>query len=475
MNTPKRINYNLVTSCVVVVDLIVSILLFVFLKKWIPEIEVVVPKMIYPKPSTPYLIELIIFTSFWIIQMGLSGLYRQLKMKELLPYYFQFIIVLLISHILFTFIFFTKNEILFNYGFFHFFLQLYFIILAAFSIPRLVFYALHYWAMKHGKIAIHALLIGNHHKAESVYNDLKRTSKSTQYHFVGYIETAQTDSVSVHLPIPKLGSIENLQTLTDKVSVDEVIVALENDDYKTTQHVLNVIRQKNITIRILPDLTAILEGTVKVNNVEGVPLITIRNNLMPVWQIVLKTTFDYTISLLAICLTLPIIPFIVIGILTSSKGPVFYTQVRIGKHRKPFKMIKFRSMYADAEHTGPALATIGDPRVTQFGKLLRKWHIDEIPQFINVLKGDMSLVGPRPERMHYIEQILPIAPHYAHLFRIKPGITSWGMVKYGYAENIDQMVERLKFDILYLENMSFLVDLKIILHTLKSVIIGDGK
>ena len=142
---------------------------------------------------------------------------------------------------------------------------------------------------------------------------------------------------------------------------------------------------------------------------------------------------------------------------------------------KPFRIIKFRSMVADAERNGPQLSSASDPRITSIGRFLRRTRMDELPQFWNVLKGDMSLVGPRPERQHFIDEILKVAPHYRHLHKVRPGITSWGQVKFGYAENVEQMLRRLKYDILYIENMSLAVDLKILAYTALIVLKGDGK
>jgi lipopolysaccharide/colanic/teichoic acid biosynthesis glycosyltransferase len=154
---------------------------------------------------------------------------------------------------------------------------------------------------------------------------------------------------------------------------------------------------------------------------------------------------------------------------------VFFRQERIGKHGRPFKIVKFRSMYLDAERDGPQLSSTSDPRITPIGRWMRKTRMDELPQFWNVLKGDMSLVGPRPERQHFIDAITEVAPHYTHLHKVRPGITSWGQVKFGYAENVEQMVRRLKYDILYIENMSLAVDLKILAYTVLIILKGDGK
>ena len=159
----------------------------------------------------------------------------------------------------------------------------------------------------------------------------------------------------------------------------------------------------------------------------------------------------------------------------TSKGPVFYSHERIGLHGKPFTMHKFRSMYQDAETNGPQLSSENDPRITPLGRFMRQVRLDEIPQFWNVLIGDMSLVGYRPERQYYIDQIMKEAPHYRLLFKIKPGITSWGQVKFGYAENVKEMIQRLKYDILYLENMSLATDFKIMIYTILIVMLGRGK
>jgi exopolysaccharide biosynthesis polyprenyl glycosylphosphotransferase len=188
----------------------------------------------------------------------------------------------------------------------------------------------------------------------------------------------------------------------------------------------------------------------------------------------IKRLSDIIVSALTLIIISPILLAISIAIKSTSKGPIIYKQKRIGYHKKPFNIYKFRSMVVDAEQSGPALSSLNDPRITPLGRFMRKYRIDELPQFWNVLKGDMSLVGPRPEREYYIKQIVERAPYYSLIHQVRPGITSWGMVKYGYASDVDGMINRLKYDLLYIENVSFLVDLKIMFYTVHTIFTGKG-
>ena len=218
----------------------------------------------------------------------------------------------------------------------------------------------------------------------------------------------------------------------------------------------------------------ILTGRVRMSSILGTPLIQISHQLMPAWQENIKTALDYIIASLALLVTSPIVPILMLGVKLTSKGPIFYSHERVGRYGKPFNIYKFRSMYVNAEKNGPELSSRKDDRITPFGRFMRKARLDEIPNFVNVLKGEMSLVGPRPERKYFIDQITRINPHYIHLLKVKPGITSWGQVKYGYAENVDQMIDRLKYDLIYLDNMSIFVDLKILIYTLLTIVKRTG-
>jgi exopolysaccharide biosynthesis polyprenyl glycosylphosphotransferase len=221
-------------------------------------------------------------------------------------------------------------------------------------------------------------------------------------------------------------------------------------------------------------MTDILTGKVKSTTIFGTPLLEVSHELMPAWQQNVKQIMDMFLSVFCLLILSPVILILSIGVKLSSPGPVLYKQSRLGRYGREFYIYKFRSMYHNAEENGPELSSKHDPRVTRFGQMMRRHRLDEIPNFINVLRGEMSLVGPRPEREYFIEKIVKEAPHYIHLHKVKPGITSWGQVKYGYAMNVKEMINRLRYDILYIENMSLFVDLKILFYTVITILKGRG-
>jgi len=422
-----------------------------------------------------FYIGIIIIPCFWLTFYVLVGAYKNIYRKSRLRELGQTIVVTFIGVI---FIFFALilddtvisyktyyQSFLVLYGLHFFFTFLFRLIITTNTVRRI-----------HGRIiGFKTLIVGSNGNAIKIFKEIEDQKNSSGNIFVGFVNVLGFDKFKMSEYLPHIGYFKDLKKIVEENEIEEVIIAIERSEQNSVEKIITEIENTNVIVKIIPDMEDIIMGAVKTSSIFGAPLIEIKTELMPAWQVSLKRIMDIVASLFAIVLLSPVYLFTTIGVLLTSRGPIIYSQERIGLHGKPFRMLKFRSMYKNAEKGTPKLSSKHDPRITSFGRFMRKVRLDEIPQFFSVLIGDMSLVGPRPERQFFIDQIVVKAPHYRLLSKIKPGITSWGQVKYGYAENVDEMVERLKYDLLYLENMSIAMDIKILIYTVLIVVQGRGK
>lgn len=409
---------------------------------------------------------------FWTVEYFFSGYYSMPRRKTVLGDLQHSAVNTLIGVLLLFFLIIINDypespelyyEIVLGFYIIHFFVTLVFRLSMTAPLIR---------KQSKGELNVPIIVLGTGENAIRVLGEFNSNRTNLSYKLIGFVRTGKEKDLLPNEEI--IGDLNDLHNLIKINKVEELIIAIDslNPDHK--QSLLNKLYIHKLPIKSVASKNDMISGNVSLFSLFGIPMVRMTPLLMPVWQKNLKTIFDIFCSFIMMILLIPVYIYLGIRVKSDSPGKIIYSQERVGKNGRKFRMYKFRTMYVGSEPDGPLLSSTEDTRVTPYGKIMRKYRLDELPQFFNVFKGDMSLVGPRPEREFFVEKIVKVAPHYYLTQSVLPGITSWGMVKYGYANSVEKMINRLEYDVLYLENQSILIDFKILVFTLKPLLKGKG-
>jgi polysaccharide biosynthesis protein PslA len=411
----------------------------------------------------------------WLSLHFLSGAYEDVYHKSAISEFLRTFIVSLIGCFVLLFIFILKNPQSDNKNYYD---EFYILIIPVFLVTllmRLLFLRIANNQLKKNKVFFNILLIGSGKNATQFFQSFIGSNNNAGYAITSFLNINGNANLELPDTIKKYSDLNNINSIIDGDNIEEVVITVEKNDRDLLTTILRQLSDKDVNIKITPDAVDIISGAVQTNNIKGVPLIDVHSGLLPSWQKNIKRLLDISVAVTGLIVLLPLLIYTAIRTKLSSSGSIFYIQERIGFKGNPFIIYKFRSMLQNAEQNGPMLSSNHDPRITPWGKIMRKWRLDELPQLWNIIKGEMSLVGPRPERKFYIDQIVQQRPEYKYLLKVKPGLTSWGMVKFGYASTIEEMIQRMPYDIMYIENVSIVLDLKIMFHSISIILSGKGK
>ncbi|HEY6063287.1 MAG TPA: sugar transferase, partial [Chitinophagaceae bacterium] len=379
----------------------------------------------YPISTRSWLLIFVIVPTGWLILYTLAGTYHALYKKSRLAEFTLTFVCTLIGSIVLMIVFVFNDPHTGNSYYY-----------AAFAVLTGIHFLLTFsgrWLLLNkakrqlltGKIHFNTLMVGSHDNAMGIYKETEKSLHDGGYRYAGFASTDNNGKNGIQKLIPRLGSVNDLEKIIDDNTIQLVVIAMEKNEQPQLEHIINRLSEKDVEIKIQPNILDILSGSVKTSNVMGAALIDLQTGLMPEWQQNIKRLVDVAVALAGLVLLSPLMLYAALRVKFSSKGPIIFSQERIGYKGKPFRMYKFRSMINEAEKNGPDLSSKNDHRITNWGKVMRKWRVDELPQLWNILIGEMSLVGPRPERRYYIDQIIKLTPYYKYLLKVKPGLSSW--------------------------------------------------
>ena len=421
-------------------------------------------------PNFDYASTIALFPIACVFVHYLSGYYvNPIKDSKITEFFTTFISSFIISIVVFFAL--MIDDIVASYVYFYYSLLVLFTLLFVVTyLFRTILRANIRHNFRSKKMTINTLIIGTGENAQKIAGDIEKNSYFNTVS--GFIIADPTEKTVQAEKI--IGNINDLTKCVESKNIQDVVIALDDASEQKIFTLINKLYQFNINIQFTPRLYEILTGKTRIYRYGINPLVNVSEPSMSDWEQSVKRAFDIVFSFFALLLLSPLMLYLAIQIKRDSKGPVIYRQERIGKHGKSFNIFKFRTMYDRSENGVPKLSSPDDDRTTPIGRIMRKYRIDEIPQFWNILIGDMSIVGPRPERKYFIDQIIREAPYYCLLYKINPGLTSWGPIKIGYSDTLEKMIERLNFDIVYLENMSIVNDMKILISTFEIIFKGKG-